>query len=94
MNLKTLFAAAALLLAVVPAYAATPVPVDVLPTAMVTYYKDGAEAVGREYDLWCYIDKIKAYRRKDCRDEYGFSDGWMSIDAFEHSGHEWFCSVK
>jgi hypothetical protein len=95
MNLKTLFAVAALLLAVAPAYAATPVPVDVLPTAMVTYYKgDGTDGtVGREYDLWCYIDKIKAYRRKDCRVD-GFTDSWMSIDAFEHSGHEWSCVVK
>jgi hypothetical protein len=91
MNLKNLIAMAALLFAVAPAHAVTPVPVDVLPTAMVTNYEEGN---GHEYDLWCYNDKIKAYRRKDCRDEHGFSDSWMSLNSFEHSGHEWSCVVK
>jgi hypothetical protein len=95
MNLKTLFAAAALLLAVAPAYAVTPIPVDLLPSAMLTSYRVGeAEGEDNKYDLWCYIDRIKAYRRKDCRDEHGFTDGWMSIDVLQHNGHEWSCSVK
>jgi hypothetical protein len=95
--MKRLFLIPAALLALTSgAHAASPVPIDVLPTAMITQYREGLppEAIGSKYDLWCYIDKIKAYRRKDCRDDYGFSDSWMSIDSLEHSGHEWSCVVK
>jgi hypothetical protein len=93
MNFKILFAAAMLLLAVAPAGAATPVPVDVLPSAMVTsYMMEGGE--GDKKDLWCYNDKIKAYRRGSCQTEYGLSDGWMSVGVLQHEGHEWACSVK
>jgi hypothetical protein len=92
---KILFAVAILLLAVAPAGATTPVPVDVLPTAMTTYFKiDAAEDESNKYDLWCYVEKIKAYRRKDCRDEHSFSDSWMSVDGLQHNGHEWTCVVK
>jgi hypothetical protein len=95
MNLKTIFAAATLLFAVAPAYATTDVPVDVLPSATTTLYKvDGAKDESNKYDLWCYIDKIKAYRREGCRDEHGVSDGWMSVDDLQQSGHDLACSVK
>ena len=89
MNLKTIFAAATLLFAVAPACATTDVPVDVLPSTTTTLYKvDGAKDESNKYDLWCYIDKIKAYRREGCRDEHGVSDGWMSVDDLQQSGHE------
>ena len=89
MNLKTLFATAALLFAVAPACAATPVPVGLLPTAMLTSHRVGkVEGEDDKYDLWCYIDKIKACRRKDCRNADGFSDSGMSIDILQQSGHE------
>jgi hypothetical protein len=52
--------------------------VDVLPTAMVTNHE---ESNGHEYELWCYSDKIKAYRRQDCRDEHCLSGSWMSLNS-------------
>jgi hypothetical protein len=92
---KTLLLAAALVAFAAPAMAAPPVPVDVLPTTMVTLYHEGLppEAIGSTYDLWCYIEEIKAYRRKDCRID-GFSDSWMSLDGQKYEGHEWSCVVK
>jgi 5-methylcytosine-specific restriction enzyme A len=82
-----LFITAALLAFAAPAMAAPPVPVDVLPTTMVTLYHEGLppEAIGSTYDLWCYIEEIKAYRRKDCRID-GFSDSWMSLDGQKYEG--------
>ena len=92
--MRLLIAAAVGLAVTAPAYAASPVPVDLLPSAMLTNYKaEEVEDENNKYDLWCYIDKIKAYRRKDCR-ENGFSDSWMHLDGWEFEGHEWHCVAK
>jgi hypothetical protein len=58
---KTLLLATALVAFAAPAMAAPPVPVDVLPTTMITLYHEGLppEAIGSTYDLGATSRRLK-----------------------------------
>jgi hypothetical protein len=92
---KLLLTAVAALALTSAAGAVTPVQVDSLPAAMVTYFNvDRPISEINKFDLWCkdYNGREIFSRRAECHN-FDLSIPWMSINHFRIVGHEWECYI-